>query len=147
MLKMLQFLWGGFFPSIFLWRCSNQLSSIFVKRERSERVSEKRTRPPINCSDNEYNVDRRSFSWIFIHRVVFFCFLYQNFSRNAEHLRFQVNAFCGYVQKIILFFCVCCADAVQWHRKSLPGAQFWTRNENESLSGNYMRTTLKYPSA
>lgn len=62
---------GGFFPSSFLWHCSNQLSSIFVRRERSERASEKRTRPPINCSDNEYNVDRRSFSWIFIHRVVF----------------------------------------------------------------------------
>lgn len=44
----------------------------------------------------------------------FFCFLYQNFSRNAEHLRFQVNAFCGYVHKIIPFFvCVfwCCAMA------------------------------------
>lgn len=70
-------------------------------------MSEKRTRPPINCSDNEYNVNRRSFSWIFFHRAGFFCFLYQNFSRNAEHLRFQVNAFCGYVHKIILFFFVC----------------------------------------
>lgn len=50
----------------------------------------------------------------FLFIVSFFCFLYQNFSRNAEHLRFQVNAFCGYVHKIILFFlcvCWCCAMA------------------------------------
>lgn len=104
---------GGFFPSSFLWHCSNQLSSIFVKRERSERASEKRTRPPINCSDNEYNVDRRSFSWIFIHRVVFLLLIskFQSECRTPSvpskcFLRLRSENY-----SIFLCVCWCCAMA------------------------------------